>query len=297
MKTRLLFPSNRGFTLVEVMVVAGLTALIGGIAFYVLNAGSILYAKNFSMNASGSALRAGLDRIGAEVSQATDIPQLITLGPSGTFTLSTTLPTTGTPVGPAAGVIFDKYLGGPYVMESTGTVASTSFSMKRSTDPLVVSPIPSSGDVVQIDGCAAGTRSLVNTVVPGTITGGLQSLAVSLGGGSTAGIGWTATAKKTATLVRKVAFIIVSNELRFYPDMENATDYTTANYVVVGNTVGTAVGEETPFSLILKNDQVFLSVSFRVQNQEFNKMLANKESMQQNTFFQINTLLRPRNAP
>lgn len=285
-----------GFTLVEVMVAGALFALVGGIAYYIMTAGTVLYAKNYSINSSGGALRAGLDRINAEVSQATDMPQLVTLNGSGGFTTQAIVAGATAGIGPAAGIIFDKYLGGPYIMEGTGAATATTFSMKRSTNPRVIAPIPSADDVVLIDG--SDNRSRVSTASGGVISSQLQSISVTLKSGNSSGIAWVAGDKKPATLVRRVAFIIVGNELRYYPTMEGATTYTTSAtpYSVLTTDVGTSSGEATPFSIVIKNTEPFLSLSFRVQNRDNNSVLTKKEAKDFNTSMRIDTLLRPRNA-
>lgn len=91
-----------GFTLVELSIGALILTIVGGIGYSILTSSTTLLAKNVSLNSSNTTLRTVLDRIYLEISQANGMPKLIT--PGGVSSA----------IGPAAGVVFDRYLGGPY---------------------------------------------------------------------------------------------------------------------------------------------------------------------------------------
>src|SRR4051812_16649562 len=94
------------FTLVELMIGVVVLMLLGGIAYSILINATTLMAKNISLNASSTTLRAALDRVYSEVNQANGLPTLVNADSSAAASTS----------GPAAGIIFDRYVGGPYVV-------------------------------------------------------------------------------------------------------------------------------------------------------------------------------------
>jgi prepilin-type N-terminal cleavage/methylation domain-containing protein len=105
-----------GFTLVELMITSAVFALTGGMVFIFLNSGMTLYAKNTAVNAAHQQARSAADQMLANIHAAVSIPQLVddTLTP---------LPPPGT--GPAAGINFQKFDSGPYVLWTGQNVLST----------------------------------------------------------------------------------------------------------------------------------------------------------------------------
>src|SRR5262245_4765749 len=93
---------DRAFTFVELMMILGLTLIVGGIAFIILNAGLILFGKNTAMNMAHQQARAAMLEMQAEMHQAVSPAQL---------TNSDGNPVSGD--GPAAGVSFHVFAVGP----------------------------------------------------------------------------------------------------------------------------------------------------------------------------------------
>lgn len=267
--------------------------LVGGLAYSVLIGATTLMAKNVSLNASSTTLRAALDRLYSEVNQANGLPKLINADSSAAATAA----------GPAAGIAFDRYQGGPYIVTNPGTsglsATATSFAMTSSTDPLASPPIPQKNDVVSMDG--GNTRPLVNSSTAST-SGGLQTHTVQLQSAIGTPIPWTTDVQKTAYLIHREAFIVVPTggraELRFYRNAEtlgvgNYNDATT--YVVLTRDIGTANGETTPFSIVTQGTTSFLNVAMRIEDRQFNAYLAGRQANEFNTFLRVDTMLRPRN--
>lgn len=100
----------------ELMITTAVFALTGGMIFFFLNSGMSLYAKNTAMNAAHQQARAGVDQMLANIHAAVSIPQLVDQ------TL-TALPPPGT--GPAAGINFQKFDSGPYLLSTAQNVPST----------------------------------------------------------------------------------------------------------------------------------------------------------------------------
>ena len=68
--------SVAAFTLVELMIGLVILMLVGGVAYSILMNATTLMAKNISLNASSTTLRAALDRVYSEVNQANGLPTI-----------------------------------------------------------------------------------------------------------------------------------------------------------------------------------------------------------------------------
>ena len=237
---------STGFTLAEISISLAVLTIVGGIAYSILTSSTTLLAKNVSLNSSNTTVRKALDRIYSEINQANGLPKLINA--DGTDAASA--------IGPAAGIIFDRYLGGPYVVTNPGTsglpAGTLSFEMKCSTDPLALPPIPGANDVVRIDNGA--TRPLVSSCSPSaypSATPAIQTLTITLKAPLTAKIPWASGITQTAYLVHRKALVVVPvngrTELRMYGDAETTTNQNppasyysdSANYVVLTREIGT----------------------------------------------------------
>ncbi|MEO6971654.1 MAG: hypothetical protein ABI217_12260, partial [Chthoniobacterales bacterium] len=238
-------------------------------------------------------LGSSMDRITAEVSQANGMPGLINADGSAA-------------AGPAAGIVFDNYVGGPYVVTNpgcVGLVASTStFAMTFAPNAIGTLPIPKANDAVRFNG--SSLRPLVNSSTPavlGAFPPAVQPVSVTLKATLGQALTWSATFSQTAFLVHRRAIVVVlnngRNELRLYPNVEtlaSSCDLTTS-YLVLNNSIGTQNGENTPFTIVTQDGNSFLSVSMRIEDQQYNKVLAKKQVQDSNTFLRVDTLIRPRN--
>lgn len=318
MKTAITHPRRNGFTLPEICVTLAVALIVGVAAYSVLMNSTTLLAKNISVNSSNILARASLDRIFSELNQANRKPTLINADG-----------TAATGSGPAAGVMFDRYIGGPYIVGNPGgglPANATTFRLYYSADPLASPPVPLKNDVVIMDGttralvssCSAPTTSLAAPVpAPSPPNGRMVTvtLASTLGSytnppvSSGTAIPWSATTQQTAYIVHRKAFVVAPGinsslpaELRLYRDAEVVTNWSDpTSYVVlsrnIGNKTVNGVAENTPFSLVDQNGSQFLSIAMRVEDQTFNKRLSNQQANEFNTFFRVDTMLRPRNIP
>lgn len=319
-----------GFTLVELSVTLGVATIVGGIAYSMLISSTTLLAKNMSINTSSITVRSALDRMYSDLNQArmtTEQLQGILVNANGTPTGSTA---------PAAGIIFDRYVGGPYVVGNPGSglpANATTFKLFYSTHALANPPAPVNNDVVIMDGstrlvvgcptsCTA-TTSLTSPIPNPAPTSGKMatvSLPASKNVGSYttptgSGIPWSSGTQQTAYLVHREAFIVVPHatngtaELRMYPDAENLTTSIindTTKYVVLTRSIGTKTVsgqlEHTPFSLVTKDagnralDATHLKISMRVEDQQYNKRLNDLQANEFNTFLRVDSLFRPKNV-
>jgi hypothetical protein len=285
--------TNAAFTITEMMVAGTGLVITGMMAFLVLNGGTLLYARNVSSNHTNTELRLSMDRVFNEINTAEGIPGLI--NDDGSSCTS----------GSAAGVRFDKYLGGPYLVThpgGTGLLAGAmSFLMQRSTHPAASPPVPQAGDVILIQG-EPGVRCVVASCQPGLVgAGNVQTLAVNLSTGLQRAVSWKPAEFKSAILVRRVAITVLDTggraELRYYPTAETLTNYENqAGFSVVASEIAVQSGGATPFSIVTLGGNSFVGVSLGVRKVEMGKLFASRDPKEVNTFLSANTLLRPRNS-
>ena len=285
-----------GFTLLELSIGILILTIVGGIAYSVLASSTTLLAKNISLNASNTILRSALDRVFSEISQANGMPKLIT---AGGISL-------GSSNGPAAGVVFDRYLGGPYVVTNPGSdglgASAQSFQIKLATNTLASPPIPAANDVLCIGDSTV--RPLVRLSSPAALSPSpppLQAVTVTLQAALGQSIPWTSAVQETGFLVHRKAIVVVPvggrSELRLYSNVEttSSTCDLSTSYVVLARGIGSQTGENTPFTLVTQNTMTFLNIAMRAESQEYNKVLANKQAADFNTFLRADTRVRPRN--
>ena len=317
MKTNRVNRQRDGFTLVEISIGLAVLVIVGGIAYSTLMGSTTLFAKNLSLNSSNTAVRRSIDRLYAAINQANGLPKLIDA--------------TGNPVamnadgtgGPAAGFLFDRYVGGPFIVGNPGTglpASTTTVRLFYSTNSLASPPAPVKNDVAVIDGA---TRALVKScTVPSSYSSPMPSptpvagkmltvtLENSLGSymnppvTSGTAISWGAQVQQIAYVLHRKAFVVVPTngraELRMYSDAEKITDYSDpTKYTVLSREIGTqtvnGLAENKPFSLVAQNGTIFLNVAMRVEDQQFNNYLATRQAKDFSTFLRVDTTMRPRN--
>lgn len=286
---------NSGFTLVELLVGMAASTLVGVGTFYLLNSAMLLTSKNFSYNITGNSLHRSIDRIEQYLQQANSNPTLI--DDQGNAVGS----------GSAAGVVFDYFVGTPYVVTSgsSGLPSSTSsLTLTISTDPLASPPIPEAGDVVLIDGAAASLRPVVGSgVSAGSVTAGRKPITVPL----TAVLGTAVTSTNvssgiTARVVRPAAIVVKQNgtgwELRLVKHYQSASDLSDATkYIVLSRQIGSQSADQVPFSITQINSKNFVNCSLRLRADSYDKVLANKQADGVATFVQADLSIRPKTNP
>lgn len=290
MKARFLNHRHAGFTLVELLVgtVVGAFVALGVFAF--INTGSLLTARNLSVNLTSNSMRGALDRVEHLIQQSNSDPVL--MNASGAAVAGN---------GPAAGVRFDLFQGGPVVINpGTTTLASTvtSFTIRYAQ---ASSRAPSAGDVVLIDGFDTLRPRIANVTSTSTPSVGMRDAAVTL----TSSLGTTVSASTAlrAKLVRNVALCVVqtggNRQLRYYTDMASTTNMNDATkYKVITDQIATETAlDGTPFSLTTIASEPFVSLSLRVRANTFDRRLLGRQADQFNTFAQVNSFIRPKINP
>jgi len=283
---------KRAFTLIEASIAIGCLTLVGSLCYYLLQAGTTLYAKGFSLNVSNLSLRYALDKMNIELSEATATPELINIVSSSGSTNGNILSNASSP---AAGVRFDKYLGEHYVIVNPGGTAgtglsnATSFQVQISTAALASPPVPQPNDVLLLNGIT--TRAVVRSCSIVSSSNSVQTLSVTVSSGVTAS--WLYPTVETAMLVHQEGFAVQGNSLQFYPTLENITNVTNSSPITLTTDINSTGG--TPFTT--GTSATYVSVNLIVSSQQYSNYLAKKQSLgQYNNFLTIPTILRPRNA-
>ena len=288
--------NRSGVTIAELSIYMLVGALIGYVIYSFLTGATVLYAKNLSIVHSHTNLRSTLDRLNNSMQQANS--RAVLMDTSGNVTVAATAP----------GLYYDRFLGDPYVITnptSTGLpVGTTTITLTRSTVALASPPIPAVGDAIIIGTPSGDVRALIATSTPGTVNGAtqLQSITLTLTAPMATSVGWSPPEIRTATLVRREAFLVVPvgnlSEFRFFPSFEPKpimTDPT--KYVVVSNQLSALVGETTPFSIDTLGTDKIVRASLLARSTEYSTYLTNKQAYNFNTFVRLNTVLASRLRP
>ena len=292
MKVRHPFAHQAGFTLVEMLVGCTVGAIISLGVFAFINTGSMLTARNLSVNLSSNSMRSSLDRVEQLIQQADTMPTLVDTAGAGTASTA------------AAGVRFDRYVGGPLIINPgalTLPSTTTSFTIAYAQ---AASPAPSVADVVRFDGTVATLRPRI--AGPVTVTDlvpaqpGMKQAAVTLS--SSLGATVTVASSLRARLVREVAVIVMpaggGRQLRYYPDIAGTTNLNDATkYTVLTEQIGMQSGDATPFSLQTFQTRSFVKMSLRVRASDFDNRLLGRQADQFNTFAQVDSFIRPKINP
>jgi hypothetical protein len=287
-----------GLTLVETMMYVAVAAILAYIIYSFVTSSMILYAKNMSIVRSHNNIRTIMDRTLNNMMVADSLPVLI----------NTTAATT---TSPAAGLYFDTYLGDPYVVTNPAGAGlpsgTTTLTITSSTAALASPPKPNPGDSLLINNPAGNVRAQIATCVAGTANAALQQqpYTVTLTTPLAAAISWPSNQIRTATLVHRVAFIVMPagnvSQLQYYPNFEPiptaAQLAAPANYVVISNQLSAQSGETTPFTVATIGSDTIVNASFYVRSTDFSTYLSNKQSYEFDTFVKLNTSLASRLRP
>jgi prepilin-type N-terminal cleavage/methylation domain-containing protein len=285
--------ATAAFTLTEMMVALGVAVVVSALAYAYLRTGTLLVAKNVSMNLSNNDLRGSIDQIADRLQSAVNIPVLVNT--SGAASAS-----------PAAGVYFDRLLGDPYIVTHPGGSglgsSATTLTITRSTSAYASPPIPQAGDVLLIDGAPSTLRPRVSTATIAGASGGLQSLSITLTAALGTAIPWDATQAKTSKLVRREALIVMPGNprpsLRRYHSFETTTDLTDATkFAVVSREVGNQGAELTPFSLVTAGLDTLLNIDFRVRAIGFDNVMSGREINGFSNYMRVQSMVPSRQRP
>ena len=336
------------FTMVEVLVAMAVLGLAVSGLYALVRCANILFAKSYAINATGTEVHNALDRVqdylqqsytppipidsnGAVVSTTISVANAYTGGLIPVVTGATA--TTGALVGPAPGIKFYRYVGGPYLMTPTntntipGNVASLNFEYDPTLPAEVLPPKPQPGDFLVINTTAllgvSGTYQVWATVGTGAITATVSSTnkmtytvplvsPLRVGPEATSGTAsiqyvYDNTAKKAITwstiLLRPTAFLFYTNgtttELRLYDPFT-----LNGNSVNVSGTRTTLTRElytnaTTPsqFCIVPFGNSTFVSMILRMRCSDYDQFLADKQSNGFSTYMGVNYMVHLKSNP
>jgi hypothetical protein len=208
-----------GFTLAEVSVVGGVISVVGLVLMQIFWSGSILFMKNSAINVAHQEARSAVMRIESDLHSCVSVPQLVD---------NTRTPVSG--FGPASGIAFHAYAGGPYkvvsgtyganqnkISVSGGTAApavNQRFNLPTHYIESYITAVSKSGSVYQLT-LETNLANQVTTLISG------QDVNIS------------------AFTTEQVAYLVQSGELRQYPK-RGSTSY---------KVMSTDVVSTAPFSI------------------------------------------------
>ena len=167
---RILKSKTAALSLIEVMVTVAVIGVAGAGIFEVLRTGMILFGKNSSINLSHTESRFGMVKLQQDLNAAVSTPELTGSGvPSLTGSGVNTILSTGTAAGPAAGVYFQTYAGGPFCiynnsLNQTGSNAPSLPILTGST----FQPLPGQTIHIQALPLNLSTNSLLESQLNGS---------------------------------------------------------------------------------------------------------------------------------
>ena len=215
-----------GMTLIETLVATAAMAIVGGIVYYLLSAGTILFAKNTAVNVAHQQARVAVLTMEQDLHSAISIPQLVDADrnplPSGS-----TLP--------AAGISFQLFAEGPF--EVVATAASGQKQIRVNSQgytPKVGQRfnLPLHQVELDIDGVSgAGSSNCVLTLhsnLPSPVQTSLDNA------------GTPVAVTVTGFTSERSSYVVTNGELRYYKPGDS-----------VGRVLANNITSPTPFSVPL----------------------------------------------
>lgn len=237
------------FTLAETVITAAVFALVGGMVFLILNAGMILYAKNTAVNSAHQQARTGIDQMLANIHAAVSIPQLVSIQNARM------VPMAPPGLGPAAGLIFQRFDGGPFTVAANANASDDSVDVNVPNyvpKPIMRFNIPTH-DIEANIGSAANPKwksSTVWTVDFVDDAGNPQPIGRDINVDATHPvIGFTTYRVGYLVVGQNLANGTFLGELRYYPilDLQDTDINTAKNYRVIARNITS----EMPFKVLL----------------------------------------------
>ncbi len=291
-----------GFSLLEVLVAGTITIAVTSGVYLLTQAGMIVGVKGLSANATGSAARSSVDRAQQFIQIAYDTPTLIN---SNGTTVSGT--------GPAQGVKFYRYAGGPYVITLptaglSGTTRTLTVTCARNAHVPPPKPEPNDAFIINTTILMSGSANQVtayvaegSSAVVSSTNGNKVTHTITLSDRLTGANGSTGnipadTGIVTAILIRPTALVVTPTakwrELRLFESFPRASTVdVNARHTMLTNQVALSTYDSTPsasdamsdanakpFSLSTINGRTFVHTDLRIRDRRYGKFLKNKET-------------------
>ena len=275
---------KRGFTLGEIMISLGIFGVVSTVLFSIVQATSVLLAKNMGINMTHNTARIGTERLFSLIQSAIAAPILVDASVS---------PVAGT--GPAAGITFVR-LADPatYTSVNAATATATSLKIRR----VAPQPAPEAGSILVMVGPNAsgfsspyilGFQGTIATVTAVNSTDSTVTFSDTVGSlcnpATSSGTVLPATTK--LFLFNKMACIASGTELRL---LNNASVPNTYN-VLATLVPKTGQTQVLPFTATA-TDKRLVDLDLRVQSTSYSKR--NLDTT--NTFFDLKESIAYRSA-
>lgn len=289
-------------TLVETLIYAAMGCVVSLIAYSALRSAAILAVKNTNLNRSHDDLRSSYDRLARHLLAGSSVPTLIDTA-GATVSTTYTAASGNTATGPAAGFVFDRNIGGPYVLDpdtAAGSLAATATSANFwvSTTALATAPMPSAGEIFIIPTPTGSIRaSTVSWSVSGSAANRRRIL-VNFSAPVGQSLSWGANEPQSARLVKREAFLVTNSQLRYYPAFSPMPVLSnSASFRLLTDQLSTMNGEQTPFSVEQISGDRILTSTLQVRERKDAQWISNNESNSYNTYFQLHVNLPSRLRP
>jgi hypothetical protein len=287
-------PAAAAYTLIELIIYAAMGCVLSLISYSALRSAATLSVKNTNLVRSHDDLRSAYDRLARNLLSANNVPTLVSA-------TGATVPITDTTY--AAGISYDRAIGGTYILSpwpgaGNVTATQTSLNVLRSADSLAYREPPKAGDIFIIPSATGNLRATVTTCISNGITNNVEALTCGISAPLGQAIYWVADAPITAKLIRPEAFIVIGNELRYYPDFEPIPSLSDTNaYRLMTDQVSTQSGEQTPFCVKNFNGDRILTSTLQIRERPNASWIADEEQNSYNTYFQLHVNLPSRLRP
>ena len=209
---------DRGFTLVELAVGGAIIGVIGLLLYSVLNLNIVLGAKNAAINTAHQKARTAMARMLADLHSAVSLPYLID--------------TSGNQVagdGPAAGISFQEWSGGPHLFKSDAGAGQNQINIKVTSGQ----PTPVVGQRVIVP-----THQIEDDVT--AVSGTIDNLTLTLAHNLPVAVTGTSSYSIVCFITNRCSYTVVNGELdRQAPAVQNSP-------VVIGNNITNAAPFTTP---------------------------------------------------
>jgi len=299
-----------GFTLLEVLMAAGAAVVVAGGVYVLTQAGMIVGVKSLAINATGSAARSSIDRAQRYIQLAYETPTLIN---SNGVTVSGT--------GPAAGIRFYRYMGGPYVIKlPTAGLSGTTKTLTVVCDSTAHVPPPKpepydafvinttilmSGSANQVTAYVAAGNSVVSSTNGNRITHTVTLADKLTGDGGSTGFIAADAGIVTAILIRPTALVVkptaTGRELRLFESFpKGSTVDVNGKHAVLTNQLSLPTYDSTPsatdamtdanakpFWVQTLNHKTFVYTDLRIRDSRYGKYLNTRQVDEFATFAQL----------
>ncbi len=225
MKSSLRQYRRTAFTLVELLVSMSLVGVLGGIVYTILNTGLVLFAKNTAINVAHQQARIAVLRVEHNLHSSVSLPKLVDVNRADVAG-----------EGPAAGISFLTFGGGPFRITAPAAAGATSLKVNlrgyeaKPGQRLVIPSHDIEVDVAAGDPGISGNRNIL-------LATGL-SLAVET---TFDDAGTAVPVDIVCFLADRVTYLVEDGELRYYGPRG-------ANYVVMANAITSPAPFRTPMS-------------------------------------------------